>query len=242
MKILYPYSDINAPITQTFQEHIARAKANGWCWQPPCGGKIQYYGGLDIGIASELLIAPIAGVVYARQGSTGYGNYIRIDAVIDSKPVNVILAHLHRIDVESGASVAAGDQIGVSGNTGNSTGPHLHLEVRIDGTPVDPLPLLTTDRIAVGEQEPSLPAPPPPFDWAQVKIPSALKARVAAKPFLYLRAAPSVRSVILGRLHTGATPEILEIFPIGDDVWLRIGYEQYCAARYRGVDMVTLEV
>ncbi|MCY7365347.1 MAG: M23 family metallopeptidase, partial [Frankiaceae bacterium] len=39
----------------------------------------------------------------------------------------------------SGQRVAAGEQVGKEGNTGQSTGPHLHFEVRIDGTPVNPL-------------------------------------------------------------------------------------------------------
>jgi murein DD-endopeptidase MepM/ murein hydrolase activator NlpD len=48
-------------------------------------------------------------------------------------------AHMSELDVSVGQHVARGQQVGRVGNEGNSTGPHLHFEVRLDGDPVDPL-------------------------------------------------------------------------------------------------------
>ena len=47
--------------------------------------------------------------------------------------------HLSRVDVENGERLAAGDMLGVVGNTGLSTGPHLHFEITEYGNPVDPV-------------------------------------------------------------------------------------------------------
>jgi murein DD-endopeptidase MepM/ murein hydrolase activator NlpD len=56
--------------------------------------------------------------------------------------VTSLYAHQQRVDVVVGARVRAGDVIGSVGSTGRTTGPHLHFEVRVDGSPCDPLPVL----------------------------------------------------------------------------------------------------
>jgi murein DD-endopeptidase MepM/ murein hydrolase activator NlpD len=69
----------------------------------------------------------------------GYGLYM----VVASDPqLSTLYAHLDWPLVQPGDVVAAGQPIALMGSTGNSTGPHLHFEVRIAGIPVDPLPLL----------------------------------------------------------------------------------------------------
>jgi murein DD-endopeptidase MepM/ murein hydrolase activator NlpD len=70
---------------------------------------------------------------------SGYGNAIVVD---HGNGLATLYGHLSRFDVHQGQRVGAGDTIGAVGNTGNSTGPHLHFEVRVNGTPVDPLPYL----------------------------------------------------------------------------------------------------
>jgi murein DD-endopeptidase MepM/ murein hydrolase activator NlpD len=66
----------------------------------------------------------------------GYGNYTCIQ---HGGSLSTCYGHQSSIGVSVGQSVGQGQVIGYSGNTGNSTGPHLHFEVRVNGSPVDPL-------------------------------------------------------------------------------------------------------
>jgi murein DD-endopeptidase MepM/ murein hydrolase activator NlpD len=66
----------------------------------------------------------------------GYGNYTCIQ---HTATLSTCYGHQSRLGVSEGQSVSQGQVIGASGNTGNSTGPHLHFEVRISGNPVDPM-------------------------------------------------------------------------------------------------------
>jgi hypothetical protein len=91
------------------------------------------------------VMAAGSGVVTLAGWSGSYGNLVRI---LHAEGVATWYAHLSRLDTNTGDRVRAGDVIGLVGATGNTTGPHLHLEVRIgatptkSGTPIDPLPWL----------------------------------------------------------------------------------------------------
>ena len=71
--------------------------------------------------------------------SGGYGNHVIVD---HGNGFVTLYAHLNSIYVSAGESVTRGQQIGSLGNTGNSTGPHLHLEIRYQGVPRNPLSYL----------------------------------------------------------------------------------------------------
>ena len=98
--------------------------------------------GIDIGVASGTpIVASQAGTVVFVGGDpwTGYGLHIKID---HGAGYETTYAHLSDFAVTSNTWVNQGDVIGYSGNTGRSTGPHLHFEIRLWNQPYDPIPLL----------------------------------------------------------------------------------------------------
>jgi len=101
---------------------------------PRWGG---FHPGIDIGVPEGTPIhAAAAGTVIYCGWESGYGNLVVID---HHDGLATAYAHQSKIGVSCGANVAQGDVIGYTGCTGFCTGPHLHFEVRVDGTPVDPL-------------------------------------------------------------------------------------------------------
>lgn len=109
---------------------------SGFGWRD-LGGRSDFHPGIDIGvpIGTPVYATNNGVVVEAGWNSGGYGNWVMID---NGNGVETIFGHLSEVDVHSGQIVAKGDEIGRSGDTGNSTGPHLHYEVRVNGTPVSP--------------------------------------------------------------------------------------------------------
>jgi murein DD-endopeptidase MepM/ murein hydrolase activator NlpD len=95
------------------------------------------HAGIDIPLPIGTGIRAADGGSVAIAGSVGgYGNYICIQ---HGGSLSTCYGHLSSIGVSVGQSVSQGQVIGGSGNTGNSTGPHLHFETRVNGNPVDPL-------------------------------------------------------------------------------------------------------
>lgn len=85
------------------------------------------HSGIDYGVATGTkIVAAAAGkTIFAGWNKDGYGNLV----TIDHGGYQTLYAHLDQVAVAVGQTVAAGDLIGYSGSTGNSTGPHLHFEL-----------------------------------------------------------------------------------------------------------------
>lgn len=112
-----------------------------------------FHRGLDIAMPQGTPIrAAAAGIAYPFEDTANrYGNYVVVQHVAG---YSTIYGHMARTDVAWGEHVPAGVVIGYEGSTGNSTGFHLHFEVRFAGTPVDPMPYF--------EGSPADPFPLPP--------------------------------------------------------------------------------
>lgn len=124
----------NAQISQGF------GPTSYW-FEPPYAGYPHFHTGLD-------LVEPFGSPVYAADdgivalvgsSSSGYGTYV---VVAHAGGFDTLYGHLSTALVKPGQTVTQGTVVGLEGSTGNSTGPHLHFELRIGGRPVDPTPYL----------------------------------------------------------------------------------------------------
>jgi murein DD-endopeptidase MepM/ murein hydrolase activator NlpD len=109
--------------------------------EPPYGGYPHFHTGID-------LVEPFGSPVYAADdgiialvgtSSSGYGRYV---VIAHSGGLDTLYGHLSTALVKVGQLVVQGQTIGLEGSTGNSTGPHLHFELRIKQQPIDPTPYL----------------------------------------------------------------------------------------------------
>jgi len=102
----------------------------------PFNGEGAFHSGVDIGSSyGHPIVAPADGVVTLTENMGGYGKTIMID---HGNSISTRYGHLSGFAVTAGQHVQRGDLIGYVGESGRSTGPHLHYEVRINDTPVNP--------------------------------------------------------------------------------------------------------
>lgn len=107
-----------------------------------------FHQGIDLAIVlGTPIVAAEKGEVVRASWFDGYGNCVDI---LHEDGMLTRYGHMSEINVKEGQKVIRGQLIGKVGSTGNSTGPHLHFEVRPDGsTPVDPLPYLDISNVAM---------------------------------------------------------------------------------------------
>jgi len=116
---------VEGPVTGSFGERI-----------DPFNGEGAFHTGVDISAAyGQPIVAPADGVVTFAGESGGYGRLIILD---HGQGISTRYGHLAGFAVAMGQSVHRGDVIGYVGQSGRSTGPHLHYEVRIQDVPVNP--------------------------------------------------------------------------------------------------------
>ena len=105
----------------------------------PILGYVKLHTGSDYGIGDGAVYAADDGTVVLAGYNSAYGNMTVIShGRIGDSVVATLYAHQSRITVQPGDVVRKADLIGIIGSTGYSTGPHLHFEIRVAGTPVDP--------------------------------------------------------------------------------------------------------
>lgn len=104
----------------------------------PIFGTTIYHSGIDIGAdeGTPVHAADSGVVIYSGSGLTGYGNVVIID---HGNGLSTLYAHNSALLVSEGESVSKGQVVAYSGMTGYATGPHVHFEVRVNGSPTDPM-------------------------------------------------------------------------------------------------------
>jgi len=102
----------------------------------PFSGISKLHEGIDIAAQTGTpVVASADGVVVKAAFSTGYGNMVEIS---HGYGIRTLYAHNSRLNVKAGQRVHRGDVIAYAGDSGSSTGPHLHYEVTVNGLPVNP--------------------------------------------------------------------------------------------------------
>ncbi|KAB1644744.1 M23 family metallopeptidase [Gulosibacter chungangensis] len=140
----------------------------------PCAGCSSNHRGLDFAGAVGTPVGSIsAGIVIdvSRVDNGGLGVHVVVEHRIDGKVTRSVYAHLltGSLTVKPGDVVLAGEKIGELGNTGSSTGPHLHLEIVVQGTHVDPYTFLKK----YADDEDIDVIDRPAVDWAEDQDPDA---------------------------------------------------------------------
>ena len=115
----------------------------GWVTSPfgnrtsPFSGILKFHEGIDIAAQTGTpVLAPADGLIIKAGFSTGYGNMVEIS---HGYGIKTIFAHNSRLNVKAGQHIKRGDVVSYVGDSGSSTGPHLHYEVRLNGLPVNPV-------------------------------------------------------------------------------------------------------
>lgn len=170
------------------------------------------HSGMDYAVPLKTPVNAAAdGVVSAvKVDPDGYGLYI----IVRHNFGDTLYAHLHSHKVKVGTKVAAGQCIGLSGNSGWSTGPHLHFELRVPAYPIpgyktgarDPYPYL----MAAGSGAPK-PEPKPNSGKLRLRVEQA---------GLNIREAPTTSAPVLDQFQGGEEIEVLDIG--GQDAWVQV--------------------
>lgn len=107
-------------------------------------------------VATNTTCPPHGGYLGSRCGG-GFGNYIYVETKVGEVSYRVIYGHLSEVDVSIGDKVVNGESIGVMGNSGNTSGAHVHYEIQLETskgiyTPINPMPLLVINNSVDSEK------------------------------------------------------------------------------------------
>jgi biotin carboxyl carrier protein len=127
--------------------------SSGFGWrQSPFTGQREFHSGLDISDSEGTpIIAPANGVVLEAGSSRYMGRYLRLD---HGRGCTTSYSHLSRFNVKPGDKVKRGQVLGLMGNTGNSSGPHVHYRIEVDEKVVNPRSYILNSVAAMGTAKP----------------------------------------------------------------------------------------
>jgi murein DD-endopeptidase MepM/ murein hydrolase activator NlpD len=110
-------------------------------FEPPYGAYPHFHTGIDLveTFGSPVFAADDGIVALVGSSSSGYGTYV---VIAHAGGLDTLYGHLSTALVKAGQTVTQGTPVGLEGSSGNSTGPHLHFELRINQKPVNPAPYL----------------------------------------------------------------------------------------------------
>jgi hypothetical protein len=242
IKLTYP---VVGPITQNFGEN------------PQIYAQWGYAGhnGLDFGIPNGTPVLAAADGIVDKTGfeQGGYGNFVKVSHTDGTTKYATYYAHLQSIFVHSGQPVAARTALGLSNNTGASTGPHLHFGIKIDGQNpafkgyLDPLPFLSATETEA-PAAPPMPATTTPTDKTGTATtgtpasPAAAPAALAGAvdlPGLNLevindavnvRSGPDVTYSLSGQLKAGTKVTGQRLY--SQSAWVEYEPGKWCALTY----------
>ena len=151
-------------VANTVMPTESSQSSSGYGWRtPPCSGCSADHKGVDfVPGAGKPIFAVADGMVIDMGNNGGYGNFVRLKHLMSNsegviEEWETLYAHMKNESFPEGmmigSVVKSGDTIGAVGNTGVSTGPHLHFELLINGEHVDPLPLLGTYKIIIVSED-----------------------------------------------------------------------------------------
>jgi hypothetical protein len=205
--------------------------------QPVTGTFGDGHHGIDFGaiIGTPALDSFDGRVMFAGVDNTGFGNLVKIDC----GAFYLLYGHLSAINTQVGAWVRCGQIVGYTGNTGNSTGPHMHFEMRMKGLDngmygaVDPMPYLVYPDID---------------EMASISIENETDTeetglvRISSDDdWLNLRDAPdTIAGNILTRIPNGIMVRYIGKVKVDTDIWLKLSEGIYCAERVDGYQYVDL--
>ena len=138
-KYRFVWPEPTATITQPF------GPSSFW-FEPPYGGYAHFHTGIDVSapegtpvLAADDGVVLVAGASIVNGQLVGYGNYV---VIAHTDGLTTLYGHLATLAVKAGQQVTQGTVVGTEGSTGNSTGAHLHFELRQNNQPIDPAPFL----------------------------------------------------------------------------------------------------
>jgi hypothetical protein len=214
---------VNGPITQLFGKNPDLYKK----WGFPGHNGVDY--GIPNGTPVKAAAAGIVASVSFENG--GYGNFVKLGHMDGATAYTTYYAHLASASVSPGQKVKAGDVVGLSNNTGASTGPHLHFGLKIPGQNaaykdyVDPMPYFASTSGGTADSGSTTTTVPG-------GVPLAIQFEVDY-PLLNVRNGPGVEYPIIGQLSKGAKFTSSQLS--SRSVWIEFEPGKWCALSFEGM-------